>query len=212
MLFRQQVTVDVIRREISPDATVVELGGADFSFKDHIPAKQWIVADKFGHPDVRLDFEGDDFQLPFGAASVDVFICTEVLEHLRSGRKLVREMVRCLRADGAAYVSVPNLASLGSRLKWMFGKVPFMAASGDCGNPLGGTGVLTNGEWSGGHVVDFNADRLRKYLLRDGLMVDRSYSMGAKLRFEPFRIPPAMTPVSLSDFIFVRARPDVASP
>jgi SAM-dependent methyltransferase len=207
MLFRQQITIDVLRREISQTACVVEVGGADYSFKDHVPSARWIVVDKFGSPDVRLDFEEPGFRLPFDSGSIDVFICTEVLEHLRVGGGLVREMARCLRPAGAAYISVPNLSSLGARLKWLSGRVPFMAASGDCGNPLGGTGVLCEGKWQGGHVVDFNAERLRQYLLRDGLEVDRSYSVGAKLKYESLRIPPALTPVAFSDFVLVRARP-----
>jgi SAM-dependent methyltransferase len=208
MLFRQRFTADVIRREIGGDTVVVELGGADFSFRELVPAARWLVVDKFGAPDIRIDFESEDLRMPFDSGSIDVFICTEVLEHLRSGRGLVREMARCLRADGAAYISVPNLTSLGARLKWFAGRVPFMAASGDCGHPLGGTGVLSEGKWCGGHVVDFNDARLRGYLERDGLKVDRSYSLGAKLRFETLRLPPWLTPVTLSDFIFVRARRD----
>ena len=206
MLFRQKLTSELLKREIDSSAHVVELGGADFSFKDHVAAGQWTIVDKFGNPDIRLDFEDEHLRMPFASGSVDVIICTEVLEHLRQGRSLVREMARCLRPTGAAYVSVPNLASLGSRLKWLFGRVPFMAASGDCGHPLGGTGVLSEGSWRGGHVVDFNAERLRGYLRRDGLVVDRSYSVGAKLRLESLRLPPALTPVSLSDFVLVRAR------
>jgi SAM-dependent methyltransferase len=207
MLFRQKLTAEVIRREIPSSAIVVELGGADFSFKDCIPASSWTVVDKFGSPDVRLDFEDEMLRMPFDNSSVDVMICTEVLEHLRTGRALVREMARCLAPHGHAYVSVPNLTSLGARLKWLFGRVPFMAASGDCGNPLGGTGVLSGGVWRGGHVVDFNAERLIAYLRRDGLEIDRTYSTGAKLRYEALRLPPTVIPASLSDFIFARAKP-----
>jgi len=206
MLFRQRITIDVLRREISQTACVVEVGGADYSFKDHVPSARWVIVDKYGSPDVRLDFEEPDLRLPFDSGSIDAFVCTEVLEHLRVGGGLVCEMARCLHPTGAAYVSVPNLNSLGARLKWLAGRVPFMAASGDCGNPLGGTGVLSEGRWQGGHVVDFNAERLRRYLLRGGLEVDRSYSVGAKLGYESLRIPPGLTPVSLSDFVLVRAR------
>lgn len=59
---------------------------------------------RFPHAEFRR-VEGDDFDL---GERFDVVICSEVLEHLHEPEGLTRTIVRHLRPDGAALVTVPN--------------------------------------------------------------------------------------------------------
>lgn len=56
----------------------------------------------------RVDALARAEALPFTDASFDGVICTEVLEHLKSPDKALREMHRVVRASGILYVTVPQ--------------------------------------------------------------------------------------------------------
>lgn len=183
----------------------IEIGGTDASFKNFIPHNSWLNLDKYGTPDIVVDLDGRDAKLPFEDNTIEYVICTEVLEHLRMGTPLLKEIFRCLIPNGELFVSVPNVVSLRSRLKWLLGFAPFMAASGDCGNPLGGTGILIDGYWEGGHVVDFNKKRLATYLQRAGFLIEKWYSLSVNSGLG-FKIPSFLMPVSLNDFLLTKAR------
>jgi SAM-dependent methyltransferase len=207
--FRYKVTLSLLKTVIKRDSSVIEIGSNDASFRESFDAKSWFTLDKFGKPDIVIDINDLNVHIPFESQSCDVIICTEVLEHLTSGTPFVREMARVLKTSGSAIISVPNIVSIKSRVKVFFGGVPNMAASGDCGPPLGGTGVLSqDGNWVAGHVVDFNLKRLERYLRRSGFEYFQWYTVPINFRLFGFRvgIPGWLTPITFSDFILVRAR------
>lgn len=207
--YRLEATLSILRRLITPESMVVEVGSNDASFRSGFVAGSWVTVDKFGSPDVRIDISGPHVKLPFGDGSCDVVVCTEVLEHLTMGGPFVRELVRILKPGGVAVISVPNIASLKSRIKLFFGGLPNMAASGDCGPPLGGTGVLSDdGNWVAGHVVDFNRARLRGYLKRAGFRGFTWHAVPIRLSILKFRLalPAWLFPKAFSDFLLVEAR------
>jgi SAM-dependent methyltransferase len=209
---RYKITKSLLQSLIRPQHTVVEIGATDATFRDEISCKKWITVDKYGTPDLVADINGPTVRLPFDSRSVDVVICTEVLEHLTMGGPLVEEMSRVLVPTGRAIISVPNVASLRSRLRVAFGALPRNAASGDCGRPLGGTGILVNNHWVAGHVVDFNESRLAAYLLRGGLQVARAFTVPMQVnvglrRIVPLTIPSWLYPRTFSDYVLVEAEP-----
>jgi len=181
----------------------VEIGSHDASFRKIFTSQQWTTVDKYGEPDVRCDVNGPGVSLPLEDNIFDAAICTQVLEHLPMGGPLLVELHRVLRPGGALYASVPNLVSLSCRLKWVSGRVPHMAASGDCGLPLGGTGVKVDGNWVAAHVVDFNVERFGAYLERAGFTIETFFPMGASAG--PFKLSPRLTPRVLADFVFAKA-------
>jgi hypothetical protein len=123
-------------------------------------------------------------------------------------------MARVLSSSGIAVVSVPNICSLSSRIRILTGRVPTMAASGDCGPPLGGTGMMLDGNWVAGHVADFNHKRLTAFLERGGFRVTEvgkiPIEMPPYLSFKraKFALPRWLLPATFSDFVLVAARPD----
>jgi SAM-dependent methyltransferase len=65
-----------------------------------------------------------DEPLPFEAASFDVVVAGELLEHLRDPVRLVGEVLRVLRPGGTFVASVPNAYRLKNRLRFMLGRKP----------------------------------------------------------------------------------------
>jgi len=201
-------TVEVLKTLVTDQSRVVEIGASDASFRKYVHCKEWITVDKYGRPDVKTDINGPVVHLPFADNSVNVVICTEVLEHLTIGTPLAEEIAKIMRKDGRAVISVPNIVSLKSRIRVILGLLPISAASGDCGSPLGGTGVLVDGNWVASHVVDFNVKRLKQYLERAGLKVVKQWGMSTTLRvnnYLKFSIPSFVIPKTFSDFILVEA-------
>jgi SAM-dependent methyltransferase len=61
----------------------------------------------------------DAAAIPVSAASVDLVVCTEVLEHVADMEIVFREMGRILRPSGSAVISSPNyLNPMGVRKWW----------------------------------------------------------------------------------------------
>lgn len=196
---RFQVSLKALKDDIH-FKNFIEIGGVDASFKDFIKHDTWQILDKYGNPDIRVNLDGRDVKLPFKDNSIECFILTEVLEHLQLGTPLIQEIERCLQKDGILFTSVPNTVSFANRLWWMLGKVPPQAASSDCGKELGGTGLLIDNYWEGGHVVDFNKKRFKKYIERTGLQLQKFYRSDAEV-FKKTIFPRKLTPITLGDFL-----------
>lgn len=202
-------TIKILKTMITDYSRVVEIGSSDASFRKFMSAKEWLTVDKYGSPDICTDINGPDVTLPFEDNSIDVIICTEVLEHLTMGGPLVEEMARILNDSGRAIVSVPNIASFRSRIKVLLGLLPDLPASGDCGTPLGGTGILIEGHWVASHVVDFNTKRLKLYLERGGLRLVRHWRMPTSIGragYSPMTIKLLFLPKTLSDYVLFELR------
>jgi SAM-dependent methyltransferase len=174
---RIRVTEKMIRNVGAQD--VLELGAGDYSFQYLRQEGTWCKAD-FALPcDVICDFGAQDVSLPFGDASFDLVICTEVLEHLLWPQNLLREVVRVLRPNGSLIASVPNIASLSYRVAWLMGRIPSCAASGNLPPELGSsTYRLADGSLIGGHVIDFNKNRFDQLLIFSGFAVKRMAGCG----------------------------------
>lgn len=73
---------------------------------------------------LKVDLEYDE--LPFDSNSVDIVVFTEVLEHLNPFRVswTLSEINRILKNKGLLFLSTPNIASIGKRVKLLLGKQP----------------------------------------------------------------------------------------
>jgi len=198
------LVLERIIRELAPQ-DVLELGAGDYSF-DYVaePSRRsWTKVDCAEPCDVIYDFNQQRVRLPFAAASLDLVICTEVLEHLMWPQALLAEAHRLLRPGAHVLISVPNAVSLTYRVGWMFGHIPSCAA---CGNlSFGPTAYVTEtGETIAGHVIDFSVSRLKTLLRQTGFEVERMTGGGL---YRKFRIAPHwMLPASLSSNLICLAR------
>jgi SAM-dependent methyltransferase len=87
--------------------TVVDLGSRDKPYGPWlIGADTHIGADLEPGPgvDVRI---GTDQRLPFGDATIDAVLCTQVMEFVPDPGALVAEIARCLRPGGRLVLTVP---------------------------------------------------------------------------------------------------------
>ena len=116
--------VHIIQREFAalpPGATIVDLGcgpgsilarttrDQDFAVAaDHDPLLL-ATAKGAGATPVLLDLDGD---LPLASASIDVVLCTDVIEHIVEPKRALEEMSRVLRPGGTVIVFTPPYDSM----------------------------------------------------------------------------------------------------
>lgn len=102
--------------------------------------------------------------LPFGRATFDAVISTEVLEHLENPHHLVKEFARILRPGGTLVVTTPNILNVYSRIHFLLlGTCDFFdTLSGSRETAFHGTK---------GHINPVGFPELRYALERAGLRV-----------------------------------------
>jgi cyclopropane fatty-acyl-phospholipid synthase-like methyltransferase len=110
----------------------------------------------------QLDFDSDLEQFP--AASADVVVTIDVLEHVFDVFGFVRHLARLTRPNGLVLLRVPNLAYVKHRLTLARGGLPVTSSW------FGPAGDLSAWRatwgWDGGHLHSFTLSTLDK-LLRD---------------------------------------------
>ena len=105
-----------LQSHVTGDCNVLEVGGEAASFCDFLPAcNNWLTIDKFGKPTYRIDIEEAGLRLPIESSSIDIIVCTQVLEHLLNAKSFLDEITRIVKPRGFLVVSVPNLVGLKSR-------------------------------------------------------------------------------------------------
>ena len=89
------------------------------------------VLESHSYRTVAIDIDPDDYVhstapfvqanlgdgLPLSSASCGGIVAIEVIEHLEEPLRLIREIARCLRPNGFAIVTTPNVLSIASKLE-----------------------------------------------------------------------------------------------
>ncbi len=97
--------------------TLVEWLGLDISVESLKEARRRCRQMALCNVDL---LRGDAHRLMFRDGSFDLVTCTDVIEHVESPRRLLKEVFRVLKADGTAVISVPNWQNLyGVRRFWI---------------------------------------------------------------------------------------------
>jgi len=97
-----------------------------------LPAGNGLLSDalrKLGHEVISADFnkERKDYDyvnmkqmLPYEDSAFDLIICLEGIEHIIEPYSLVKEYSRITKKNGSVIISMPNVQSLYSRIKFLF--------------------------------------------------------------------------------------------
>jgi SAM-dependent methyltransferase len=202
---RLTVTRRLVAR--SGAASVLEIGGGDLSFRDALPDAKWTMIDFAGKADVVFDLNVPQPKIPLPCAQFDFVIMTEVMEHLLWPHRLLQEIRRLLKESGQILVSVPNVNSATYRLAWLMGRIPSCAACGNLPPPEIGptTYLVPGGTEIGGHVIDFNRQRLVQLFRFAGFAKPQFFSSG--LIWHRQIVPPGLCPVTLASNLIALVRP-----
>jgi SAM-dependent methyltransferase len=115
--------------------------------------------------------------LPFQSEEFDAIICLEGIEHGQNPSLVLRELARCLRPGGAAFLSCPNILNIKSRLKYLlrgsFYSFPHLIAGEE--SPDGHI-----------HITPTSYPMLEYLATSNGLKIAERYFFGVTRKYIPF--------------------------
>ena len=104
---RHEIFEEVISRESGSGWVVVDLGGKRTPYKRHFEGRftKYVAIDL--SKEEGVDVISDGHNLGIRGLSVDVVVCTQVLEHVRNPFRFVSEIWRILKPGGRLFLTVP---------------------------------------------------------------------------------------------------------
>lgn len=168
----------VISNISSPPKTILDVGCASGWFLSQLSKK--FPAAKCSGIDIYDDaikygrkkypkfsfYTADAHKLPFKAATFDLVVCTEVLEHVEDPMGVVLEIKRVLKENGQAIIELDSGSILFSTVWFIWG--------------------LTRGSvWNHAHLHSFNVKKLEKLLKKTGFEIEdkRQFNLGMAMVF-----------------------------
>lgn len=112
---------DGVYEKLLPVDTLAKIKfiGVDFS------VEQLKKASKYLDETHKVDFDSE--KLPIKNSSIDLVVCSEVLEHLFFPEKIIGEIQRVLKPGGKLILTVPNFPSLQTRISlFLRGSAPLV--------------------------------------------------------------------------------------
>jgi SAM-dependent methyltransferase len=109
-----------VAAEAEPGITVLDLGAGDAPYRELFAHTHYVTHDwdKSVHLGGRhADVVGPAWELPIAASSMDLVLCTQVLEHVPSPQAVLAEISRVLRSAGRVALTVP--------LVWQLHELPY---------------------------------------------------------------------------------------
>lgn len=86
---------------------VLDIGSGKQPYRDHPEVTQYVSVDLVAGAKNPPSVIGNAMLLPFAHDSVDVALCTEVLEHLPDPLRCVEEIYRILKPGAKVYLTAP---------------------------------------------------------------------------------------------------------
>ena len=83
-------------------------------------------------PFMKADLNDPGFPSILGPETFDLVVALEVIEHLENPTAFLRSVSSCLRSDGVAIITTPNVENLPGRVKFLVsGKLRMFTEQGD---------------------------------------------------------------------------------
>lgn len=170
---------------------VLDIGAGLNPLSQFLKTKKTLILDgsSENNPDICCDVHNG---IPLEANSIDVIIAGEFLEHMYNPYKLLSEFLRILKPNGYVVISVPNICSLKSRFKVLFGALPEACA------------VPSREESFQRHLIDYNLKQLTNMFNDCGFEIGDKRTNGiifhSKLIFPLF-----LTPVTFGETLIIKA-------
>jgi SAM-dependent methyltransferase len=120
---RKLALVDAFVTRLSREARILDVGAGEGVLVEKYRAQSRNVVGVDANYESPTIKKADLASLPFEDGGFDAVLCLDVLEHLDllAQAPALREIRRCLASKGSLLLSVPNLAHLHSRLRFLLG-------------------------------------------------------------------------------------------
>ena len=110
--FRLRKFVQAAADSVRPEETVLDVGAGDCQYKPYFIGRCKYLSQDVGGKDAcftydQIDIRSEVYDIPLPNESVDIILCTQVLEHLKYPARALKEMHRLLKPGGRLYLSVP---------------------------------------------------------------------------------------------------------
>lgn len=101
-----------LSKEIPPHSRILDAGSGETPFKKFFKDHKYVAIDtRWGDPDwdySKLNVIGDLIKLPFKKEIFNAALCTQVLEHVKEPKAILKELYRVLKLGGVLYLSAPQ--------------------------------------------------------------------------------------------------------
>jgi len=110
--YRLQKFVRQLAETVRSDDTLLDVGAGDCQYKPFFVGRcKYISQDVGGKTDTysydQIDIRSEIYDIPLPGDSVDIVLCTQVLEHLKYPPRALQEIRRLLKPGGKLYLTVP---------------------------------------------------------------------------------------------------------
>lgn len=110
--YRLHRFVNALAESARAEDVLLDVGAGDCQYKSYFAGKCKYISHDIGGKDAcftydRIDIRSDIYDIPLPDQSVDIILCTQVLEHLQYPARALKEMHRLLKPGGRLYFSVP---------------------------------------------------------------------------------------------------------
>ncbi|MFO1478201.1 MAG: class I SAM-dependent methyltransferase [Verrucomicrobiota bacterium] len=110
--YRLKTFISGIAASVRPNDVVLDVGAGDCQYKPFFAGRCKYISQDVGDKDAcftydKIDIRSEIYSIPLPDASVDVILCTQVMEHLKYPTKAIQEMARLLKPGGRLCITVP---------------------------------------------------------------------------------------------------------
>jgi SAM-dependent methyltransferase len=113
--YRLKKFVQGVADTVRPEELLLDVGAGDCQYKPYFAGRCKYLSQDVGAVDRcftydQIDIRSEIYEIPLPDASVDIILCTQVLEHLKYPVRALKEMHRLLKPGGRLCITVPFAA------------------------------------------------------------------------------------------------------